>query len=330
MTLSIARVAPATAADWDDAWSRCEHATWFHSRHWAECWRAGARDAVAPRPLLVIFSDGRSALLPLSVQSAYLGLFRMHLSSPGGTYGGWISADALGAGHARLLAEHLLTRLGAMQWRISPFDPAASELGLPAAAVADETHVLDLAPGFDAIHRGWTKGHASAARKAAREGVTVRAADTLDDWRAYYRVYEDSLARWGDSASSRHRWELFQELAGRAKEGARLWLASHEGEVVAGAVCLEARRHVAYWHGAALASRFELRAVNLLLHDAIRDACERGFRWFDFNPSGGHEGVAAFKRSFGAGCRPAPVVTIESARHRLVRRLASLRRRGRA
>jgi hypothetical protein len=69
--------------------------------------------------------------------------------------------------------------------------------------------------------------------------------------------------------------------------------------------------------------------VNLLLHDVIRDACERGFRWFDFNPSGGHEGVAAFKRSFGAECRPAPVVTIEGARHRLVRRLGTLRRRAR-
>ena len=32
--------------------------------------------------------------------------------------------------------------------------------------------------------------------------------------------------------------------------------------------------------------------LTLLMAEIIRDACSSGHRWFDFNPSGGLEGVA--------------------------------------
>ena len=323
--LEIARVAPASPADWDDIWSACDHATWFHSRAWAEAWRSYTRGGVRPHPRLVHFSDGRRALLPLSVQSSHLGLRKIHLSSPAGTFGGWIASDTLAPAHATLLAGLLARGVGGLVWRVNPHDPTTEGIALP-PAVADVTHVLDLRPGFEAVHHRWTKGHASAARKAEREGVTVAVAASPDAWRAYYAIYEDSLARWGEGASSRYGWPLFEALAACDPRGVRLWLAWHDGEVVAGALCLYARRHVAYWHGAALASRFDLRPVNLLLREAIRDACERGYGVFDFNPSGGHEGVVAFKRSFGAEARPAPVITVETTRLRLARRVALLRR----
>ncbi len=74
---------------------------------------------------------------------------------------------------------------------------------------------------------------------------------------------------------------------------------------------LVAQNHAVWFHrnhGAALEDYFTLRPVNLLLYEAIKHACEEGYAWFDFNPSGGHEGVRAFKRSFGTESRPSPVV----------------------
>ena len=53
---------------------------------------------------------------------------------------------------------------------------------------------------------------------------------------------------------------------------------------------------------------FHLRPVNLLMCEIIKHSCDRGYSWFDFNPSGGHEGVTAFKKSFGAEALPCPVV----------------------
>ena len=70
------------------------------------------------------------------------------------------------------------------------------------------------------------------------------------------------------------------------------------------------------------------------MYEAIKDASERGITWFDFNPSGGHEGVWDFKKGFGAQAMPAPVVRIRPLWRRLaggvVGKLGQLKRLRRA
>ena len=68
----------------------------------------------------------------------------------------------------------------------------------------------------------------------------------------------------------------------------------------------------------------DLKAVKLILHQAMRDACEKGYRWFDFNPSGGHQGVARFKSYFGAQPLSCPVIRRSS------KIMTSLQQAGRA
>jgi hypothetical protein len=205
------------------------------------------------------------------------------------------------------LGEHLLRRHSDLTWRFNPYDATVFRSGVR-PDMEEDTRVLELTGGFDVVRRGYTKGAASAVAKALRHGVTVRIAAGVDDWCAYYRVYEDSLRRWGERASSRYGWELFDALQRRGSPRIRLWLALHSGKIVAGALCFYAKRHAVYWHGAALSDSFPMSPVNLLMNEAIRDACGRGYAWFDFNPSGGHEGVEAFKKHFGAKPLPCPLV----------------------
>lgn len=319
MTLDIRHVQRATARDWDSHWEACEHATYFHSREWAEIWHAATRGKVRPEPQLVTFSDATTALLPLCSTSTLGNLARTYLSGHVATVGGWISDDPLGPEHASLLAEALTRRFGNVVWKLNPFDPLTEPFRAQANE-PDETDVLDLAPGFEAVHRGWTKGHRSAVTKARRLGVTVRTASTLDDWRAYHAVFEDSVRRWGKDAILVHGVELFEEMGRRHSPNVRLWLAHHEGELVAGALCLYAPRHVAYWHGAALQRHFPLRPVNLLLYEAIRHACEQPhLAWFDLGSSGPLEGVRSFKRSFGPQALPCPTLRVEAEWVRLAR-----------
>jgi CelD/BcsL family acetyltransferase involved in cellulose biosynthesis len=82
-----------------------------------------------------------------------------------------------------------------------------------------------------------------------------------------------------------------------------------------------------YWHGAALQSAFELRPSTLLLAHVIEDACGRGCRWFDFNPSRGLTGVREFKRRFGAQPLYCPVVTHAGFRVEGAERLQKVVRR---
>jgi lipid II:glycine glycyltransferase (peptidoglycan interpeptide bridge formation enzyme) len=126
----------------------------------------------------------------------------------------------------------------------------------------------------------------------------------LADWKKYYEVYEDSLLRWGDKASSRYELRLFEEMQRRNSPNIKLWLAAYQEKIIAGALCFYAKKHVVWWHGASLEKHFRLRPNTLIIYEAIKDACERGFSWFDFNPSGGHEGVTSFKKRFGTQAYP--------------------------
>jgi lipid II:glycine glycyltransferase (peptidoglycan interpeptide bridge formation enzyme) len=262
-----------------------------------------------PDPKLVIFTDGKKAVLPLSCQKRLKGLIKTYISSPAGTFGGWISLDDLDRKHGILLIEFLTQKLGNLVWRMNPYDRLAFKSEVQDSQ-EDETHTLNLKSGFDTIYEEWTKGHRSAARKARKAGIAVKSASSLNDWHDYYQIYEDSLRRWGDKASSKYYWEIFHEMFQRNSPNIKLWLAIFQEKIIAGALCFYAKKHVVYWHGAALENYFNLRPVNLLMYEVIKNACEQKYSWFDFNPSGGHEGVKAFKRSFGAEALLCPIIEI--------------------
>jgi len=316
MSLSLRRVRPANSKEWDTLWGKCPYATYFHSREWAEIWKAYSRETIVPDPKLLEFSDGTKALLPLSRRRSYKGLVNSYLSSPAGTFGGWISVDSLTVEHAKLLTEFMI-HLGSLTWRLNPYDVLAFKSGVQITN-DDETHTLNLSPGFEHLYKGMTKGHRSAVRKAAKSGIKIEITSTLEDWKVYYEVYQSSLHRWGNRASSQYDWEFFSQMHHRHSPNIKLWIAKYQGKVVAGALCFYSLKHVVYWHGAALGEFFNLRPVNLLICEALKEACDQGFSWFDFNPSGPHEGVRNFKKSFGTQTRRCGIVRSNSMIHKLI------------
>jgi hypothetical protein len=299
VNLAIEQSRPALSEVWDSVWRRCAYATYFQSREWAEIWSRYKQGAVQPHPLSVLFTDGKEALLPLScwMSGDSPGGF---ISSPASTYGGWISVDPIGREHAILMKEFLTKELGYLFWQINPYDELVAAIGVD-TNLSDETHAIDLRRGFAAVYGDWSPACRRAEKKARKSGVLVKRADTEAEWQEYYRAYEDSLRRWGDQAMSRYGWSLFQVMFDRQSDHITLWLAvTGDGRVAAGALVFYATTHSVYWHGAALEDHFALRPMNLLFYEIIRDACDKGYRWFDFNSSAGIEGVRRFKESFGA------------------------------
>lgn len=322
--MKIESITEPDSATWDRVWEQCDHATYFHSREWAELWSTYTSGRYRVRPRLITFADGKTALLPLVRRRIARGLIKTYETGPVTTFGGWISTDGLTDEHARSAAAYVASQVKNVTWRVNPYDPHAAVVA-EMATHDDTTHVLELARGFDAIFRTWSKGHRAAVKQARREGITVKTAEGVEEWRAYYGAYEDSVRRWGESASTVYGWPLFETLARSRSGNVRLWLAIRGENVAAGSLCFYARKHVVYWHGAAYEEYFKMRPVNLLIHDAVREACADGYRWFDFNPSGGLEGVRAFKRSFGAVELPCPVVRRETAILQALRNLRGRR-----
>jgi CelD/BcsL family acetyltransferase involved in cellulose biosynthesis len=250
------------------------------------------------------------------------------LLSPAGTYVGWLAAECLQGPRAEALLRWVLRSRAPLWWRVNPFDPCAAVLE-PAADEPDATHVLYLAHGPDTACEHASRGHRTALRKARRSGLRVRRAVSADDWAGYYAIYESSLARWGEQATSRYGAGLFELLRRRGSPDVELWLVElDEATVVAGGLCVYGPNHAAYWHGAALAEYFDLRPANLLVHEFMVDACARGLDWFDLNPSGGHEGVDTFKQRVGAESLPCPIIRRERAWDLVLDRLLKPRERG--
>ena len=323
MSVSIVDVSPASDSEWDSCWEGCDFATYFHSREWMETWRRLDAGGARLEPRRFIFSDGKRAIVPMSTTLVHRGMVKVHSLGAAGGYGGWLSTDALNDGHARLLAQYLV-RLGSIDWLTSPCDPLVSTCGV-FSGKADETHVVALDDEIEVIARKWTKGHRSAIQKALRSGVSIRKAGSTDDLRTYFDIYRDSVKRWGESATSDYRYEIFESLCALNSRNITLWLAMYDGSAIAGAVCLYSKKHVSYWHGAALGAHFVLRPVNLLLRHAMNDARERGIEWFDLGMSGGHEGVRSFKKSFGADAVATLVVSEKSRWHRMIEAVARLK-----
>ncbi|MBE0447284.1 MAG: GNAT family N-acetyltransferase [Actinobacteria bacterium] len=327
MNISIKGIRSATPDEWDLLWWGCPYSTYFQSREWAEIWNIYTKGGMRPEPKIVEFSDGKKALLPLSFQKSCKGLVRGYISSPAGTFGGWISTDELSLAHAMLLTD-CLVRLGNLVWRINPYDELAFKVNVRASR-DDKTQVLNLVSVSDGIYKMWEKGPmAYKVRKARKGEVWVRLASTLDDWLAYYQVYQDSLRRWGDRASSRYDWRIFNEMFRRESPYIKLWLAIYQNKIVAGIINFYAKKHAVGWHASALAQHFKLYPMNLLVYEIVKDACEKGYSWFGFNPSGGHKGVERFKRSFGAQFFQCPEVIIETNWAKFAKNISVLLRRG--
>jgi len=290
----------ATDAEWDRFTDRDEGATCFHTRAWYELWRDHA--GLRPDPRLLVLASGKRALLPLAYRRRRISRRKAHISSPVGTYGGFLTEEPLDKREGLELEGYLET-LSGLRLRLNPFSSYTPGLTV---TEPDTTLVTPLSQDFDAVFATWRAGHRRNVRIAERSGVTIDRASCDRDWEAYYQIYLASLARWGEATTSRYPASLFRLIRGMA--GAALWLARYRDRIISGALVLSHNHHAVYWHGAGDADHFHLRAANLLHCCIMRDCARRGLRWYDFNPSGGHEGVARFKAGFGTEERPAGMI----------------------
>lgn len=306
---AIEEVRRASRDEWDRQWRACAHATYFHSRDWAETWAAYRPRQLEPDARLIRFEDGVEVVLPLTRQRLLRGMASRWWCSPMGTYGGWLCPSPIDESHSDALCDYVHERLGCVSWRLNPYDPCSSRIAAAEECEPDETLVLALDCAYPELEAACAHGHRRAAHKAARCGVNVRPAASPGDWAAYVATYRDTLRRWGEEAGFGP--VLFEEMRRRAGEWLTLWVAEVEGEIVGGLVCLYAPNHVACWHSAVREDAMPMHPMHRVFLTAIEDACGRGIAWFDFNPSRGLTGVMEFKRRFGARPLACPVVTCE-------------------
>jgi hypothetical protein len=295
----IAGIRRATDEEWDLMVDSAGSAIYFQTREWFDIWSAYSGFENDTR--LVSFEGGKKVLLPLTRLRLLGGLVKCHFLAPKGM-GGFVTDDNLDDAEERELFK-VLDGIRMLYCAVNPYDELTNKFGR--LSCDDFTQVLDLSEGFEPLFKRWTWGHYSRTRKGLREGLTAEQAETEDEWKAYFGLYEETLARWGEKATNAYGWKLFEIMYRTKSPRIKLWLARYQGKIISGALCLYHNRHVAYWHSATSQRFFKkLNATHVLQYTVIKDACEKGFLLYDFLPSSGIQGVIDFKEGFSPERKP--------------------------
>jgi CelD/BcsL family acetyltransferase involved in cellulose biosynthesis len=183
-----------------------------------------------------------------------------------------------------------------------------AEVNLPGVHPVAESfaHVLRLQADPQAVFETFKRSQVQGAiQKAEREGVKVRRAETSRDLtHLFFALHAETRRRHGIPVQPRRFFELLWTRIVEPGLGYVL-LAEVDGRTIAGAVFLAWNGTVVYKYSAARREDSRYRPTNLIIWNAIREACEQGGQTFDFGRTdAGNEGLLAFKRGWGTEERP--------------------------
>lgn len=292
--------------EWLDFLKGCDSATFFHTPYWYRVWKAYAGYNYEAR--MCEFPGGKQILLPLAWWRIKKGLLKRMVSSPAGTYGGWIAQELVTEEEAAAILKSLRKEFSGIDIRLN-WLVGEQPIGNSVNEVEDFTQVVDLkGQSMDAIISKWTVNHKRSLKRAEGNEMVIRLASCERDWQSYFEAYQDSIRRWGKSVSSSYSYLLFQLLQNVPEEYCKLWICLSKERIISGCIVFYFNRHSVYWHGASLTKFFHLNPVHFLKKNIIEDAIHKKMWWYDFNPSGGHEGVVRFKKGFGSRSFPSKVI----------------------
>ena len=176
-----------------------------------------------------------------------------------------------------------------------------TEFGLEAIGFANGTsflnHVIDLDDEMEGRLHSSAK---RAIRKAEKEGVTVRAGESLADTRAFYELMVLTRRKHGLLPQP---WRFFQNIHRHFLEdgSGRLLLAEKDGRVIAGDLLLGFRDQLVYKFNASDPAHLQLRPNNLLLWHAMQFGLANGYKMLDLGRCDeDNEGLRRFKLLWGS------------------------------
>ncbi|MEV5780645.1 peptidoglycan bridge formation glycyltransferase FemA/FemB family protein [Streptomyces sp. NPDC052287] len=135
---------------------------------------------------------------------------------------------------------------------------------------------------LEEIQRGFNQQWRRNIKKAEKAGVKV-VRGGYDDLRAFYELYAETAGR--DRFIPRplpYFQRMWTALTAEDPDRMRLYLAHHDGEVLAAATMLTVGTHVWYSYGASTSRRREVQPNNAIQWRMMTDAHELGAAVYDF------------------------------------------------
>jgi lipid II:glycine glycyltransferase (peptidoglycan interpeptide bridge formation enzyme) len=179
----------------------------------------------------------------------------------------------------------------------------------PHAVHMPRSWVLDIRPDLKDLFAQFKTTWRQNIRVAERKGVTIREARTDADIQAYYDIYKETSERDDFFIHTLDYHKAILNTFG-AKGRAVLYIAEHEGDILAARVLICMGKWCWDMYGASSNNKRNLKATYLLQYRCFQWAKEHNCEYFDFRtiptilePGQDMWGVYEFKRGFGGFSR---------------------------
>jgi len=283
--------------EWQEIADKCEYATFFHTPVWSRTFaETYSNMEIATKKF--VFDNNTRVILPLVKIKIMKGLFSSYISNVAGVYGGIISENKIGLEEIKEIFKSF--KKGNIM-SISITGNPLFDYALPRKFEKrdDFTQILKLDRNEEKLWANYKHNVRKQINKARRAGVICREASNFDEWKEYYSIHREALKRWGNNTANNYPFSLFKNMFNAQNPNIKLWLVIFDGKIVGGNLNFYHNKHCVEWHASFLSDYFKYGARNFLVHNIILDANAKDYEYYDFNPSGGHEGTVRFKEAFG-------------------------------
>ena len=165
---------------------------------------------------------------------------------------------------------------------------------------------LELDPGRDPW-KAVAKDHRQSVQRAAKRGIVVREAESVEDFNAYYAVYLRAFRDFGTPPYGPSYFPALHRIL-KPQGLVRVLVAELEGRCVGGMLVFPSGRTWINKIAAVLPEAIPLRAFAAIYGFALDLAVKEGVRRFSFGTSSrAQAGLIDFKERWGAVSRPAVI-----------------------
>ena len=133
----------------------------------------------------------------------------------------------------------------------------------------------------DDVLKGMNQQWRRNIKKAAKEGVEVTTGD-VDDLKLFHDLYVHTAERDGFTPRGLAYFRtMYDSLGSEEPDRITLWLARHEGDLVAATIAIRVGTHSWYSYGASSTEKREVRGSNAVQWAMMRAALEAGAEVYD-------------------------------------------------
>jgi FemAB-related protein (PEP-CTERM system-associated) len=155
------------------------------------------------------------------------------------------------------------------------------------------TIILKLDANPDLVWKGFNNKLRNAVRKSLKSDLEMSNGSVED----FYNLYSKNMR---DLGTPTHNKEFFSAIISEFRDKAYILTVRHNGKSVSAAILLYFKDTVISGWAASDRKYKDLNPNNLLYWSAIKMACEKGYKFFDFGRSIEGSGTYRFKKPWGA------------------------------